>query len=222
MDFTNRSAQTQPTNNPNVTESSPSPSGHSGKKPSRLQKIRDHKVLNIVYIGLLFCITILIVAVVSSIFLFDGNRTKESKFVDTSKYQAVFLNGGQVYFGKISDLNDKYMALSDIYYLQVNQTVQPDDKSAPKNNFTLTKLGCELHRPQDVMVIRQDQVIFWENLKDDDSQNTVPGGIKELAKTDQGRNCPQPQQSSGSSDSGNSSNSSNTSNSSETGNTNNQ
>lgn len=207
MDFTNQNVnQPQQPSNPNNA------AAHPGKKPSKLKRIKDHKVLNIVYIGLLFCITILIVAVVSSIFLFDGKKNKESNLVDTSKYQAVFLNGGQVYFGKITDLTDQYMAISDIYYLQVNQSVQPDQSGSNNNNFTLAKLGCELHRPQDVMVIRQDQVIFWENLKDDDSQNTVPGGIKQLAKTDQGKNCQQPQQT----NNNNSGNSSNTTNNSST------
>ena len=191
MDLTNQGVnQPQQASNPNNARPVAAHGGHQDKKPSKFKRIRDHKALKVVYISLLFSITVLIVGVVSSLFLFDGDRNKESRFVDTGKYQAVFLNGGQVYFGKINDLNDSYIALSNIYYLQVNQSVQPDDKSSA-NNFTLAKLGCELHRPQDTMIIKQDQVIFWENLKDDDSQNTVPGGIKKLAETDQGKNCQQ-------------------------------
>jgi hypothetical protein len=148
--------------------------------------------LNITYVTLLFSITILLVGVVLSIFLFDGNTDKEHKYVDEDKYQAVFLNGGQVYFGKIVDLNNGYMSLAEIYYLTPNQAVQSDDKSAAQNNFTIKKLGCELHRPQDVMIINHDQIIFWENLKEDDSQNTVPGAIKKLSEQEQ--NCEQPAQ----------------------------
>ncbi len=83
--------------------------------------------------------------------------------------QAVFLNGGQVYFGKINSTNDKFMRVSDIYYLRVNQQVQPDGAAANNSNqdISLVKLGRELHGPQDSMVINQGQVIFWENLKDD-------------------------------------------------------
>lgn len=121
-------------------------------------------------VGLVFCIAILIVAI-ASLAAFGGPDS-QSKFVDKSKMQAVFLNGGQVYFGKISNLNDKFLRVSDIYYLRVNQTVQPDQQSstqtqANNNDISLVKLGCELHGPQDSMVINQQQVIFWENLKDD-------------------------------------------------------
>ncbi|HEX5797654.1 MAG TPA: hypothetical protein VFX86_04675 [Candidatus Saccharimonadales bacterium] len=180
MDFTDRTMrQPQQTNS-----GGPAPAG-PGKKPGRFHKIKNHKLLNITYVTLLFSITILIVGVVLLLFLFDGNRNKQEQFVDTGKYQAVFLNGGQVYFGKIGKLNSEYMALSDIYYLTPNQAVQSDGSSGSSNNFTIRKLGCELHRPQDVMLINNDQIIFWENLKDDDSQNTVPGAIKKLAEQPQ-------------------------------------
>ncbi len=189
MDFTDRGLRPQPNSSNNLEQTPTTPAPGSAKKPGRLHKLKNHRLLNITYVTLLFSITILLVGITILIFLFDGN--KEDKLVDTGKYQAVFLNGGQVYFGKITDVNDKFISLADIYYLQVNQTVQPDSKKT-NNNFTLTKLGCELHRPQDVMVINQSQVIFWENLKDDSSQNTVPGGIKKLQETPQ--NCEQQSQ----------------------------
>lgn len=209
MDFTDRGIrQPQPANNSNSSEQTPAQPSGSGKKLGKFRKLKDHKLLNITYVTLLFSITVLLVGITVLIFLFDGNN-KQDKLVDTGKYQAVFLNGGQVYFGKIADVNDKFISLADIYYLQVNQSVQPGSKQS-NNNFTLTKLGCELHRPQDVMVINQAQVIFWENLKDDSSQNTVPGGIKKLQETPQ--NC-ETQSQSNSSNSSNS-NTTNTSNSS--------
>lgn len=210
MDFTDRGLrQPQPTNSSNSSEQTPAQPPASGKKLGKLRKLKDHRLLNITYVTLLFSITVLLVGITVLIFLFDGNN-KQDKLVDTGKYQAVFLNGGQVYFGKVTDVNDKFISLADIYYLQVNQSVQPDSKQA-SNNFTLTKLGCELHRPQDVMVINQSQVIFWENLKDDNSQNTVPGGIKKLKETPQ--NC-ETQSQNNSSSNGSSNNSAKSSNNS--------
>ncbi len=97
-------------------------------------------------------------------------RTKtpnEAKNVEKDKLQAVFLNGGQVYFGSISSINNQYMRLNNIYYLRVNQQVQPDQANKSNQDISLVKLGCELHGPEDQMVIKQDQVIFWENLKQD-------------------------------------------------------
>lgn len=119
--------------------------------------------------GLTFMIALLILVagVIFAMINFKGNYT-EGRFVDTKKYQAVFLNGGQVYFGNIKDLNSKFLKLDSIYYLRVNQQVQPDSNAAQNSNdVSLVKLGCELHGPQDSMVINREQVIFWENLKDD-------------------------------------------------------
>jgi hypothetical protein len=96
------------------------------------------------------------------------NSKSQSQYVDTSRYQAVFLNNNQVYFGKITELNDKYMLLNDVFYLQVNQTsdVQPNKTAA--NDLVLQKLGKgELHSPDDTMIINASQVTFWENIKND-------------------------------------------------------
>jgi hypothetical protein len=120
------------------------------------------------WIALLFSATILGVLLIAAIALkAPGN---ENKFVDKSKYQAVFLNGGQVYFGKVRDLNSEYIRIRDIYYLQVNQQVQPNtggSTTTGNNDVSLVKLGCELHGPQDEMVVNREQVVFWENLKSD-------------------------------------------------------
>ncbi len=151
MDFTRQSASA-PTHSP----------ANPGSKKSRRSM---PKLMGITAIVLLFSSTILIVAVL--LFLaFSGNGKSENRLVDANKMQAVFMNGGQVYFGRITGLNSKNIVLEDIYYLRVNQQVQPD--AEPKeNDISLVKLGCELHGPEDRMVIKQDQTIFWENLKDD-------------------------------------------------------
>lgn len=92
----------------------------------------------------------------------SGNGTSESKYVDSNKLQAVFLNTGQVYFGKIQTLDSRYFVLSDIYYLQTSG----GSGQAQNTNVSLVKLGCELHEPYDKMVINRSQVTFWENLQD--------------------------------------------------------
>jgi hypothetical protein len=85
-----------------------------------------------------------------------------------NEYQALFLTNGQVYFGKLSDVDNKYVKLTDIYYLQVQQTVQPSSGANSNSNpsVSLAKLGSELHGPEDQMEINRSQVLFWENLKD--------------------------------------------------------
>ena len=82
------------------------------------------------------------------------------------RYQAVFLSNNQVYFCKLTNVNADYVDCTDIYYLQVQQSVQPADKNA-NPQVSLAKLGSELHGPEDHMRINRDQILFWENLKDD-------------------------------------------------------
>jgi hypothetical protein len=90
--------------------------------------------------------------------------------VKGKQFQAVFLTNGQVYFGQLSHVDSSYVKLSQIYYLQVQQTVQPKDSnasSAANQQVSLAKLGGELHGPEDTMYISRSQVLFWENLKND-------------------------------------------------------
>jgi hypothetical protein len=160
MDWMNRGAQNGQTTSQPAGQNTTNVSTGRGKR-SKADKMRFASV------ALLFCAGIIVLALVGLTVL--GSPASESKNLDKSKLQAVFLNGGQVYFGNIKTLNDKYLSMDNIYYLRVNQTVQPNqaNNNAASNDVSLVKLGCELHGPQDSMVINQDQVIFWENLKSD-------------------------------------------------------
>lgn len=125
--------------------------------------------LRIIWVVLLFALTLLVISIA---FLLYFGGSKEGNYVDNKKQQAVFLTNGQVYFGKIKDINKQYVDLQDIYYLNVNQQVQPNQKDAnsqqsQNNSISLVKLGCELHGPVDQMLINRDQVSFWENLRSD-------------------------------------------------------
>lgn len=86
---------------------------------------------------------------------------------DNSDYSAVFLTNSQVYFGKISNINSKYVKLTDIYYFQVQQKLQPKEGEQATPDVSLVKLGNELHGPKDEMYINRDQVLFFENMKKD-------------------------------------------------------
>lgn len=104
-------------------------------------------------------------------------RAVSPALVDGGKYQAVFLSNGQVYFGKL-DLTGDYYVLTDIYYLQAADTpstASSKDPDTTANDIQLIKLGTEIHGPDDQMVIAKDQVLFFENLKDD---STVVKSIK--------------------------------------------
>lgn len=117
-----------------------------------------------------------IVAVILVIFLalFTAYKVvildKQLKGVEKNAYQALFLTNGQVYFGKLQRADADTIKISDIYYLQVQQTVQPKaEESASETaqgETQLVKLGGELHGPKDEMHVDRRQVLFWENLND--------------------------------------------------------
>jgi hypothetical protein len=135
----------------------------------------------------------LLLAAVALYLGFSGTpTTSESKQIDTSKYQAVFLNGGATsgsvayttYFGHVTKLNGSYMVLKDVYYLTTANSTDQSAAASPQ----LTKLGCQqLHSPYDEMVVNRNQVAFWENLQD---SGKVVQAIKQFkAQNPNGPNC---------------------------------
>jgi flagellar basal body-associated protein FliL len=115
---------------------------------------------------------LIVVAAITLIGLFFYRSTTGSA-IDANRYQAVFFTNGQVYFGKLQPLNDSYMRLTGIFYLQSTETTA-DASTNPQATTTedtpgvqLIKLGDEIHGPDDEMIISKDQVLFFENLKKD-------------------------------------------------------
>jgi hypothetical protein len=98
----------------------------------------------------------------------NDTRDTESSYIKGDKLQAVFLETGQVYFGNISILNNNFLVLNHIFYLQTTSGSSSSTTTTTNtsgSDVTLVKLGCELHMPYDQMVINRSQVTFWENLK---------------------------------------------------------
>jgi len=93
------------------------------------------------------------------------------------EYQAVFLDNNQVYFGKISGTGSQFARLTEIYYLQVNQAIQPKGQGA-QPAVNLVKLGGELHGPADEMLINRDHILFYEDLKADSQVVKAIGSYK--------------------------------------------
>lgn len=177
-------AQGARTNGPNTVPGAVP--GHTGKK-------RDNdrfggKLLGVGSIVLLVSIAILVGAL-AGYFAF-GNNGDEGQYVNKNEYQAVFVNvngtsGGQVYFGHIQNLTSNYIDLTNVFYIQ-NQS---SSSSSSNNAYTLVKLGCELHGPEDQMIINRSQVYFWENLK---ATGQVTQKISQYYKDNpNGQNCSQ-------------------------------
>jgi hypothetical protein len=92
----------------------------------------------------------------------------------------VFLSNNQVYFGKLANRSGQYATLTDIYYLQITQPLQPEPRGAqPVPNINLVKLGGELHGPTDKMDINRDHILFVEDLKADSQVVNAIGAYKQ-------------------------------------------
>lgn len=118
-------------------------------------------------------IAVALIAVVLGSWFAYKSLAGSASAIDSAKYQAVFFTNGQVYFGKLHELDRGYYRLSDIYYLQTktgekNNSGNPQSASSQDAaNVELIKLGSEVHGPEDEMIINRDQVLFFENLKSD-------------------------------------------------------
>ncbi len=102
-----------------------------------------------------------------------------------SPWRAVFLSNNQVYFGKFWNVPfAPSITLREVYYLQVNQPIQPQDGSAAQSGLAVIKLGSEVHGPEDAMVIPARSILYWENLKND---SAVVRTIEEYKKRQGGK-----------------------------------
>lgn len=130
-----------------------------GRRPRRKVVIAGVLLVVLVALGLFW-----------SWWLFGRNTAyDDNKGISSNQFQAVFLTNGQVYFGKLSNLDHKYVTISDVYYLQVqsNSSLQgASNSTSPNSQVSLVKLGNELHGPEDKMYVANGQMLFWENLKD--------------------------------------------------------
>lgn len=123
-------------------------------------------------VGIIVILVVVAVGIKTDLFGLINKSDSSANQSAASGYHAVFLSNGQVYFGQLDDINDNWVKLSKIYYLQVEQKLQPKaeetttEASTEQPKLSLVKLGNELHGPTDEMQINTKHVIFYEKLKD--------------------------------------------------------
>lgn len=162
----------QPTNQP---APAPAPAPHHGATSSVASSVKSLFQPSGASKLLVVLIIIAAVAVTLAFGMSALGALRNTSLVMSDRYQAVFLDNGQVYFGRLSGVNNEYLKLTDIFYLQVEQQIQPDQEKASGSNgdsadqtqIRLAKLGNELHGPEDTMYVLRSKVVFWENLKND-------------------------------------------------------
>jgi hypothetical protein len=136
--------------------------------------VRDNAIvipigaLRRIFVGLLIVILLVVLVLVARTQLFRAGVSTlfapgAGELIDRGGYQAVFLVGGQVFFGKLQEQGDRYFALTDVFYLSVSE----------QTGQQLVKRGTELHAPKDPLIIPAAEILFIENLRDDGSVATA-------------------------------------------------
>ncbi len=147
------------------TTSEPHRSATVSHRQPKKQKSANKLIFTIV-IGAVIAVLGLAIWLLTSM-----NSAASAPGVDANKYQAVFLNNGQVYFGKLVQVNNQYLKLTKVFYIQDSTadtaSKEKNDEQTTSSNKQLIKLGKEVHGPEDAMIINRDQVTMYENLKSD-------------------------------------------------------
>lgn len=105
-------------------------------------------------------VTILIAALVAMVMggvtAYFSQHYYTAKTELTTPYQAVLLNNGSAYFGKLEGLGTPYPLLKEVYYIQTRQN--SENKQVVN---ILVKRGAELHGP-DRMILNANDIVFVE------------------------------------------------------------
>lgn len=134
--------------------------GLAGQRPVQQPRQRSFSKVKIASIVLAIVLVIAALLVVDRVFL-------SATGVDKDKYQAVFLTNGQAYFGKLHDYGTQKPYMSDVYYFQAGDTPQGDE--GQQATQTLVKLGDEIHKPEDKLILNREAILFVENLSGEGS-----------------------------------------------------
>ena len=122
---------------------------------------------------ILLTFAVLFVAAAAAYFVIQSIATAGQK-IDRGQYQAIYTVGGQLFFGKLQSTDGTYLTLMTPYTAQANASVSGAEQSA--DTTTLVKVSAQVYGPEDSMAIRADQVVFWQNLRED---SKVTRAIKE-------------------------------------------
>ena len=80
---------------------------------------------------------------------------------DSEGFWAVYLDSGQIFYGKKDKQNKNYVTMTNVFYYQ------PGVRSAKAENIRIIKVGTEIHQPQDYIYINKQHIERQEQLSDD-------------------------------------------------------
>lgn len=121
--------------------------------------------------GLLWTITIILIIIALGVvgwFLWSQSK-KAATGIDSSRYQAVFMSNGQIYFGKLTAFNDESFKITTVYYPQAQETGEEAESTTTnqQSSIQLFPITDGVHGPEDAMIIMKSQILYYENLSAD-------------------------------------------------------
>ena len=110
-------------------------------------------------------VTLIVLIVLLSGAVYSLSQTSLQKEL---KYQAVFLDNGQVYFAKVVKEDTLSVYLEDVYYIQTESQIIPSQEEGVEDQIVevpvLIKRGGELHQPSGRTQLNRDKIISIEEI----------------------------------------------------------
>jgi hypothetical protein len=92
-------------------------------------------------------ISVVSVCLAAAVIIVTSACTADNPPVFKTTYQAVLLDNGQVYYGRLSRLGTGFPEMTDVYYI-----VNKDDPETKTVKHILVKRGKELHSPTETFL----------------------------------------------------------------------
>ena len=90
----------------------------------------------------------------------------DMRTIDKDTYQVISLTNDQIYFGKITSIDDKTITIENVYYM-ANTTPKTNEQDVASSTSVLRPLDKAIYGPKDTLYLRKNQVVSWQNLKND-------------------------------------------------------
>ncbi len=119
--------------------------------------------------GLLWTIIVAlaVIAIGAVGWLVWSNAKSGATGIDSSRYQAVFLEDGRVVFGKLTPFNEESFKLTNVYALGATEEAEGESSTEASNKLQLVPTVSNVHGPEDAMIIMKAKVLYFQNLRTD-------------------------------------------------------
>jgi hypothetical protein len=109
---------------------------------------------------------LVVVALVASWFGMQAYLHRNEQKIDHNRYQAVFLEDGKIFFGKLENLDGPYITLNNAY--QARSTEADKDNTTNSSYVRLARLADDTaYSPDGSISIQSSKILYWQNLKTD-------------------------------------------------------